>query len=201
MSQITTLVFDIGNVLSHFSFDGMATESTRFTNLGPEAIREVLVKWSPPFCIGKLDEQAFAEHCMEELKFSGSADDLKRVYNLGFQPNALMRTVIERYADQYALYYLSDTNPWHLEYLLAHDPLLHHFRSGTTSFEAQVLKPDPTIYELAARKHGFLPQEAIFIDDLEANVVGAVAVGYTGLHYASDQHKGFDDQLASALGK
>ena len=112
-----------------------------------------------------------------------------------------MAPVVERYADQYALYYLSDTNPWHLDYLLAHDPLLPHFKSGTTSFEAKALKPDRTIYEFAARKHAFLPEEAIFIDDRAANVEGAKAAGYTGLHYVPDQHTTFEEQLTAALGK
>ena len=199
MSQITTLVFDIGNVLSHFSFDSMVTEDLQFTNLPTEDILDILIKWSHPFCTGDIDENAFAERCMDELNFTGTVADLKRLYNLGFKPNHRMAPVVELYASRYALYYLSDTNPWHINFLLDNDPLLPRFRSGTTSFEARVLKPDPTIYEFAARKHDFLPEEAIFIDDRAANVAGAQAVGYVGLHYEPDQHTTFEKQLATAL--
>ena len=201
MSRTTALVFDIGNVLSHFSFDHMVAADLQFTKLPAKEVLEILIKWSHPFCTGELDESAFAGHCMDELKFTGSVEDLKRIYNLGFQPNKLMAPVVERYADQYSLSYLSDTNPWHIEFLLARDPLLPHFQSGTTSFEAKVLKPDRTIYEFAARKHDFLPKEAIFIDDRAANVAGAEAVGYVGLHYKPDQHKIFEDELSATLEK
>ena len=87
MSRITTLVFDIGNVLSHFSFDHMIAEDIPFTKLPARDVLEILIKWSHPFCTGELDEHAFAERCLDELNFAGSTEDLKRIYNLGFQSN------------------------------------------------------------------------------------------------------------------
>jgi len=201
MSQITTLVFDIGNVLSHFSFNGIVTEAAPFTKAPIEKIREVVVKWSHPFCLGELDESDFAKHCMDDLEFTGSIDDLKRCYNTGFQPNRVMRHVIERYAPNYPLFYLSDTNPWHLDYLLEHDPLLPHFQSGTVSFEAETLKPDAAIYQFACKKHGFTPQEATFVDDRMPNVIGAKDAGFTSLHYQPNRHAAFESELAAVLDK
>ncbi|MFT4637312.1 MAG: FMN phosphatase YigB (HAD superfamily) [Verrucomicrobiales bacterium] len=199
MNRINTLVFDIGNVLSHFCFEGIAAEAVRYTNLPIPAIQKVLIQWSHPFCLGELEEADFAKHCLEDLRFTGTAEDLKRAYNSGFTPNKVMRAVIERYASHYALYYLSDTNAWHLEHLLTHDPLLPHFKGGTTSIEVGVLKPNTAIYERASKVHGFSPSQAVFIDDREANVASAEAVGFTGLRYEPDRHADFEQQLSALL--
>ena len=198
--MITTLVFDIGNVLSHFCFDVIANEASRRTSMSARSVREVFVRWSQPFCIGDMEATAFAEHCLEDLQFTGSAEDLKRAYNAGFTSNKAMNPVIERCAADYRLLYLSDTNPWHLEHLLEHEPLLSRFEGGTASFSAQALKPKAAIYEYAMQEHGFSASEAIFIDDRMPNVKGAEAVGFTGLHYDLNHHATFEAQLAEHLG-
>ncbi len=199
MSRFTTLVFDIGNVLSHFSFDALAAEAVEFTELPIAQIRDVFIQWSEPFCLGDLGPDDFAQRCLEDLQFSGDAEDLRRVYNMGFSPNEAMRPVIERYKESHRLYYLSDTNIWHLEHLLVHDPLLPHFEGGTASFEARALKPSAAIYEHAAREHAFSPAEAIFIDDRAPNVAGAEAAGFTGLHYDPGEHADFEARLTGLL--
>jgi 2-haloacid dehalogenase len=45
------------------------------------------------------------------------------------------------------------------------------------SGEVKLLKPDPAIYFLALDRFGLKPAEALFIDDREINVEGALAVG------------------------
>jgi len=46
-------------------------------------------------------------------------------------------------------------------------------------------KPDAAIYELACRTGGFAPSEAVFIDDVMANVAGARATGMMAIHHTS----------------
>jgi 2-haloacid dehalogenase len=54
-------------------------------------------------------------------------------------------------------------------------------------------KPDAGIYELTCRTGGFQPGEAVFIDDVLANVEGARAIGMAGIHHRSA------DQTAAEL--
>ena len=51
------------------------------------------------------------------------------------------------------------------------------FRDIVVSGEEKLLKPDPAIYYLALRRFGLRPEQALFIDDREINVEGALAVG------------------------
>ena len=51
------------------------------------------------------------------------------------------------------------------------------FRDIVVSGREKLLKPDPAIYYLALDRFGVKPAEALFIDDREINVEGALAVG------------------------
>ena len=56
------------------------------------------------------------------------------------------------------------------------------------SGESGLRKPDPAVYLLAARRLGVEPARCIVVDDLAANVRGAVAAGMTGVHHVSLEH-------------
>lgn len=51
------------------------------------------------------------------------------------------------------------------------------------SGDVGMAKPDADIYLLAATRLGLRPQDCVFVDDLEENVRGAVAVGMVGVHH------------------
>jgi glucose-1-phosphatase len=53
------------------------------------------------------------------------------------------------------------------------------------SHEVGICKPDPRIYELACERLGVLPQEMIFLDDLEPNVEAAGELGARGILFNS----------------
>jgi putative hydrolase of the HAD superfamily len=55
------------------------------------------------------------------------------------------------------------------------------------SSEVHLMKPDPAIYELAAERLNVPPQQAVFVDDVSRNVVGAEAVGMVGIQYINTE--------------
>lgn len=82
----------------------------------------------------------------------------------------------------YRLYYLSN---------IAEDTLVHLakrsfwvlFDGGIASCEESILKPDVKIYEKLLRKFAMQPQETIFIDDRQANIITASDLGIVGIRY------------------
>ena len=66
-------------------------------------------------------------------------------------------------------------------------PLDELFHTVVDSSEVGVRKPDPRIYELTAGRLGVDPAHCAFLDDLAANVAGAVAVGMTGVLVEEDK--------------
>ena len=57
------------------------------------------------------------------------------------------------------------------------DSFFSRFRDIVVSGEVKMLKPDPAIYYLALDRFGLRPDEALFVDDRQINVEGALAVG------------------------
>jgi epoxide hydrolase-like predicted phosphatase len=77
-------------------------------------------------------------------------------------------------------------NEWHIAE--AFDPLV-------ISAEVGMAKPDPRIYRLALERLGVAPEEAVFIDDFEANTEGARAVGLKAIRFRNT------DQALADLGR
>lgn len=67
----------------------------------------------------------------------------------------------------------------------ARAPWLDRFDDYTLSAEIRATKPDPAIYRHSLRQLGVNPREALFLDDREANIAGARAVGMEGLIYST----------------
>ncbi|WP_310474027.1 HAD family phosphatase [Sandarakinorhabdus sp.] len=59
-------------------------------------------------------------------------------------------------------------------------PVFDHFIDIVVSGAERLAKPDPAIYQLALRRFGLAPGEAIFIDDRADNVAAAQANGFAG---------------------
>ena len=62
-------------------------------------------------------------------------------------------------------------------------PIFDHFTDIIVSGVEKVVKPDPAIYRLALARFGLSEGEAIFIDDSLPNVEAAQANGFVGHHF------------------
>lgn len=61
--------------------------------------------------------------------------------------------------------------------------LFDRFRDIVVSGDEKLVKPDAAIYHLALARFGLEPHEAVFIDDNEANVLAARALGIRSIHF------------------
>ena len=55
------------------------------------------------------------------------------------------------------------------------------------SYELKCLKPDVKIYQKMIEKLNCKPNEIIFIDDKEKNVIGAKSLGINGIVYKNNE--------------
>jgi epoxide hydrolase-like predicted phosphatase len=79
------------------------------------------------------------------------------------------------------------TNAWqgqreHIEELIG-GPVEDLFEHYVNSAEVGVRKPAPAIFHLALARLGVAPAEAVFIDDVPANVDAAAAIGIHAIHF------------------
>jgi 2-haloacid dehalogenase len=62
-------------------------------------------------------------------------------------------------------------------------PVFDHFNDIVVSGVEKLAKPDAAIYQLALNRFGLAAGQAIFIDDMVANVESARANGFAGHHF------------------
>jgi 2-haloacid dehalogenase len=65
-------------------------------------------------------------------------------------------------------------------------PILDHMRDIVISGVERLIKPDPAIFDLAARRFARAPETMLFIDDNAANIATAKALGWQVHHFARD---------------
>jgi 2-haloacid dehalogenase len=62
-------------------------------------------------------------------------------------------------------------------------PFLDWFGGIVVSGEERLKKPDPRIFEIAARRFALKPRATLFIDDSAANVAAAAQLGFATWHF------------------
>ena len=183
--MITTIIFDIGNVLIDFDWDGfMAREfpgaDTELINRLDEAVWGS-GRWDR-LDAGDEPEKVFRsiidyapEHEKELRKiFENVGDTLKkRTTTPAWLKEMKARGYRLLYLSNYSRYVM-EKNPEVLDFL----PLLE---GGVFSCDVKLIKPDPKIYECLIKKYNLVPGECVFIDDLEKNVSAAKKLGFHGI--------------------
>lgn len=85
----------------------------------------------------------------------------------------------------YRLYVLSNASDEFYDYFPDFAPL-SYFDGIVVSADLHKIKPDTAIFEHLLQTYQLLPEECLFIDDMEANVKGAMQIGMKGEVFLGD---------------
>ena len=97
-----------------------------------------------------------------------------------FQPIAATVDLLQRLRRPgRPLFFLSNMPAPYADHLDHHHPVKHWFSDGIYSGRVQHIKPEPAMFELAARRFGASPADLVFFDDVPANVAAAQAAGWS----------------------
>lgn len=184
--MIRNVVFDIGKVLIRFDWEHYM--ETLFTD---ETTREKVTEamWHNPDW-NELDRGVLSYSEVEALfiaKAPGYADEIRlALKRLGEAPDRQPYAI--RWIDSlremgFSVYYLSN----YFEYLMQEAPqvldFVPHTNGGIFSCHEKITKPDPEIYRRLFRKYDLIPEECLFIDDLQKNIDAAKALGMHGIRF------------------
>ena len=81
----------------------------------------------------------------------------------------------------FRLYYLSNFPLDIFEEIKTGYYFFKYFDGGLISAEAKFSKPESRMYEILLEKYSLMPEECLFIDDIEINVKAAESIGMKGL--------------------
>ena len=187
---IKAVIFDIGRVLIDFNFrEGFQ----RFAGHTPYTPEEALQRMKAAGLfrgtnLGELLPWSLYLRTRELLEFSPSVDFhmFRAVYGAIFTEKVEMTDLMRRLAPRYQLALLSNTDMLHRHVLEEQFEHLHLAKVRVYSDVERIMKPDIRIYHtVLERLGGIAPKEAIFLDDLPENVMGARAAGLHALQFTS----------------
>jgi len=183
--KISAICFDLGKVLLDFDWQIMLHRVAQKSPLLPEHM--VMLMSSDPQVLayetGGITSARFFSHLKKMLQFSGTAKELRTCFSEIFTPLPEHIALAALLAPHYPLALISNTNEAHIAYAEAAYSFFSLFPVRIYSHQVQMIKPNPEIYTTALATLGrFDPQETLFIDDLETNILGAVQLGWQTIH-------------------
>ncbi len=180
-NKITTIVFDIGNVLAQFRWKEYLQEC----GYSPEMIERigkatVQSGYWDEWDRGEREEEELIEESIardpgikqEILSFFRSFDQVVREYPYSTK---LVKDLKE---NGYQVYLLSNYSKKHFTLSKPTFTFINYVDGGIISYEVKAIKPEPKIYQTLIDQYDISPREAVFLDDLERNLEGAKPFGF-----------------------
>ncbi|MES2754640.1 MAG: HAD family phosphatase [Pseudomonadota bacterium] len=181
----TTVIFDVGNVLYRWEperlYEALVPDPAARAHLLGNV---VTTDWHFQHDAGR----PFAETCAELSAAHPQDAALIAAWGPRFLESipgpvaGMPELVADLLARQVPLYAITNFSGEFWQPFVAREAAFFTpFRGIIVSGDEKVTKPDPAIYRLALDRFDLRAEEAVFIDDVAANVAGAQAVGMRGI--------------------
>lgn len=185
--MIKNIIFDFGDVF--INLDKTAT-LRELNGLGLSELSPKLLELFQAYEKGVLNTAAFIEEARAFFPEARS-EDLTAAWNaiLLDLPEYRLQ-FLERYAKTatYRMFLLSNTNALHMAYVAQtmgssrFKRFLSCFQQVYLSYEMQMRKPEPEIFQYVLNQQKLIPAETLFIDDTQENIITASALGISVWH-------------------
>ena len=194
--KIKVFFFDIGGVLVKVdSSESIKKLSAQLkvpeTKIQAAMSRELMLEYEK----GHLTSNQFYEQLLincDSLEHMGLSQ-FKSYWQEVLFPKPKSIEFLRRAKQDFPVWLLSNTNDFHYDILMQDFPFMKWVDGGTYSFEIGSMKPESLIYEHAINQSGVRPEEILFIDDLEVNVLAAQDQGIQVIQY--DDYNAFAETL------
>ena len=185
--MIRNIVFDIGNVLASFRwkdlFADLGFEGEKFDRIAAATVLHPTM-WNE-FDRSLLSDEEIITKCIarapeyeKEIRLLfGNTELLVEEYS---HSRDWVRSLKER---GYNVYLLSNYGKTSFEAAKEHGRLsfLPLVDGSVISYEVQIVKPEPGIYEALLKKYNLRAEECVFLDDRADNIEAAKKIGFWGI--------------------
>ena len=184
--MITTIIFDIGNVLADFTwrehFAGFGYDDAMIERLAAATVMSP--QWN------EYDRGLMSDQEIEDAFISNDPEIASDIHKVLTDVKTIVRRndyaipwIKELKSKGYRCLYLSNFSR-KAETECAHAlDFLPHMDGGILSYQDKVIKPMPEIYQLLIDRYDLKPEECVFMDDTLCNLEGAAKFGIHTIHF------------------
>lgn len=196
LGNIKNIIFDLGNVLLNLDFNA-SIKAFQELGISDEILDHKNAYSNPVFYnleTGKITPAEFRMGVREILnnnKVSDAQIDDAWCAMICDIPKKRVNKLLEL-NNRYSIYLYSNTNKIHIDKLLMEFKKEHGidfpglFKTAFYSHEIYDRKPEISSFEKVIKLSGVIPEETLFVDDLEKNIIGAKKVGLKTLWLKED---------------
>jgi len=184
--MIDTIIFDIGNVLAKFCWK----EYLRNLCICEDARQQIADKifcgniWSE-FDRGKKSDEEIIQQCI--LLIPDYEKEIRIIFdtieNVAFEYDYAKAWIEELKLKGFKIYLLSNYGKTAFERKTY--SFLELVDGKVISYQVKAVKPEPQIFEELLSKYEIVPENAVFFDDMEENVIAARTHGINGIQFWS----------------
>lgn len=177
---------DLGNVLVKIDYAPLAERVRSLTGIGPDQLRATFFADHLVYRYesGLISSAEFHTGLCRRMGCEVPWDQFVSAWNSIFLPEPILDDgLLDRLTARLDLWVISNTNPLHFEYLREHYGFFRYFKGFVLSYQAGALKPDPAIFARAVEKTGIEAARTLFVDDQNANVEAARALGFHAFQF------------------
>ncbi len=183
--MIQLAIFDLGKVLIDFDFTVAIQRIRKVQPLDLFKVKSLFQnsalarRWDK----GLVPEQEFYSQVSHALKLTTTLEEFRVIWNEIFTEKREMIELAGQFRQRGKTAVISNTNPWHAEYIRRTYPWINSFDHFIASCDVHLLKPDPRIFQIALEKTGIHAENALYLDDIEENVRAARELGINSFHF------------------
>lgn len=188
--MIKTVIFDIGNVLTGFCwkeyFDSLPYSDEVKERLGKAT---VLSKTWKEYDRGVMSDEEILDAFVRndtgiEKEIRESLADISGMLVRYDYAIPWIKSLKE---NGYRVLVLSNFSLKAVTECAAALDFLPYTDGGILSYQDKLIKPQPEIYELLLSRYGLVPEECVFMDDLEENIKGAADAGIRTILFRNEK--------------
>jgi epoxide hydrolase-like predicted phosphatase len=182
--MIKLIIFDIGDVLINFNDAQYIRYVTRKHHIDSEEFKRSLNPLVKKMEYGASTLQETEKTLAKKFKISKMSLEWNTSYRKIARLNKPVFELVNRLSKRYAIALLSNVGQ---DRYIEGRGLLDgiHADKVFASCYIKMRKPEARIYRYALKKMGVKPSEAVFIDNMEENVVGARKVGIKSIRFTN----------------
>lgn len=186
--MITTIIFDIGNVLADFTWEAhyrsFGYSEEIFERLANATVKSPL--WNEYDRGAMSDEELLRGFIKNDPGIEKEIREaLRDVGPMVIRNDYAIPWIQELQGRGYRCLYLSNFSKKSHKECAASLDFIPYMDGGILSYEEKIIKPMPEIYQLLIDRYGLKPEECVFLDDTKRNLDAAEEFGIHTIHFKS----------------